>query len=221
MEKKLNFKELTSFSNALSGMKIVAIVVSITAILSSVFLFVYYTNQISELNKQLDVARNQRFVFDPTSGFMLRGSFRMLEEEDRKNLYKSLVNRFIDCFYDFDGETFKDNLKIGTAYVSEDVANIKLSDYLEGKYNLGQKLLDEKTVWYAKVDSMTIRTDLKPIQGIVYARKKIVKPYGNEMYHLIGKFTIRDLDKITEKNEYAAIIDQWKIVDESIIEETE
>lgn len=216
-----SFKELTSFSNALSGMKIVSIVVSVVSILACVFLFVYYTNQVSELNKKLDVARNERFIFDPTSGFMLRGSFRMLQEEDRKNLYKSLVKRFIDCFYDFDGETFKDNLRIGTAYSSEEVSNIKLSDYLEGSFNLGQKLLDEKTIWYAKVDSMEIRTDLVPIQGIVYARKKIVKPYGTENFNLVAKFTIRDLDKITEKNEYAAIIDQWKIVDESIIIEEE
>lgn len=208
-------KDLTSFSRALNGMKMITIAVASTAILGMVIVFAVYISQLSDMNTQVIQARSEHFVIEPTSGHILKGSFRALNQGDRENMLKALVGRFVDCWYDFDGETFKENLKTGLNYSSQEVANMFLAEYLKSDFDLGHKLKDEKMNWYCYVDSITINMDNKI--GTFYGKQKIVKPYGHKWIKLTARFQLRDLDKITEKNEYAAVVENWKIVEQTEI----
>lgn len=212
-----NIKDLTSFSSALSGMKVLAITVTCVSVVSVVIIWLIYLSKIERVNQQLDEARTQKFVMDPLSGFMLRGSFKSLERKDREYIYNAVARRFVDYWYDFDGETFKNNLEQGMNYCSQEVANMKLSDYLNKDFNLGQQLRDEKTRWYTYVDSVDLNMENKI--GMIWAKRKIQKPYEHKWYNLVAKFKVRDLDKITPDNEYAALIEKWVVLNDDELED--
>lgn len=205
-------KDLTSFSKALSGMKLITISVAGASVLGMVIVFVMYVSQLGEMNHQVIEARSQHFVIEPTSGHILKGSFRALNVGDREKMLKALVGRFVDCWYDFDGETFKENLKTGLNYSSQEVSNVFLAEYLKSDFDLGHKLKDEKMNWYCYVDSVAL--NMESMIGTFHGKQKIVKPYGQKWIKLVARFQIRELDQVTDKNEYAAVIDKWKIVEQ-------
>lgn len=210
-------KDLTSFSKALGGMKIITIIVVSTSLIGWVVIFTVYSTKMEVMSNMVAEARREGFAFDPTSGHILRGSFRALTLNDRKKMHQALVQRFVDCWYDFDGETFKENLKMGVDYSSQEVSNMFLAEYLQGEFDLGYKLRDEKMNWYAYPDS--VKMDMENMTGVFYGKQKIVKPYGHKWLSLVAHFKIRELDKVTEKNEYAAVVEKWKVVEQKALEE--
>jgi hypothetical protein len=215
MNKEVSIKDFGGFSSAINGLKILAILTVVLSILSVIGMFFLYTSKLDAMNAELSESKKHMFVLEPESSMMMKGTFKMMQGRDREIIYRALVNRFVDCFYDFDAETFKSNIETGINYTSNEVAKTKLADYLEGSFNLANKLRDEKMIWYAKIDSIKINMDTK--EGIIWGKRKTVKPLESTMNNLIARFSIRDLDKITEKNEFGCVIDKFSIVDESVI----
>jgi hypothetical protein len=210
-------KDLSSFSNALKNLKIIAIVAIVASLFSCLSMFLIFIIKVDDFGNKIQQASRESFVIEPTSGHILRGSFKALNYEDRKKINTALVSRFVSYFYQFDGETFRDNLKTGLNYSSQEVANVFLSEYLQGEFNLGVRLKDEKMQWYVTADS--IKIDMNTMEGVYYGKQKRQKPFGYQVFSMTGYFQIRELTNVSEKNEYAAVVEKWKVTKFDKIEE--
>ncbi len=204
-------KNLSGWSKANNGLKQVAIITIGLSLATVVGMFFYFTVEVNNLNEKLDKARTEKFILDPSSGLMLRGSFRDYNRRDRENIYKALSRRFVDSWFGFDAETYQENWRMGSHYSSIEIRNRFISNYGKNGKNIPYEMKYNNMQWYSYVDSVKIDMESKPVYGQIYFKRKVKKPAGQKWDLMVGEFEIRDLDRATEENEYAAIIERWRI----------
>lgn len=212
----MDIKEISSFKASTNALKMVSII--IVALSFIMVGFLAYQNSLDrmEYNKSLEEFRSKAFVLNTATGRLLTGEYRRQTPDDRRQIYRGLVREFFECFYQFDGYSLEDNLERGIEHSSFDVSEVIYKTYFSKGKDLTSEMKQEKMSWYIKVDSVIQDVD-DPLHGIAYAKHKIVKPYATSLYQLVAEFTLKEIDEVTDKNLYGAIVDKWIILDQQKI----
>lgn len=214
MSKEENLRTITNFSGALNSLKVVALAAVVAGVGLAGFFGYMYLEATKEYNRSSDELRQSMAVLDPVSGMRLRAEVKLISDEQRSFYKKALVTRYIDCAYDFDGNTFKENITQMGYLCSEDVYESKLAKYLNGNFNLGTKLRDKEMTWYASVsqEKIVLSTRDNGMSGVVTFVKTTKSPVnvGREEFEIA--FKLKELDTPTKNNVYGYIIEEWSLI---------
>ena len=207
----MEFKEITNFKKSTNSLKIITLS-SIIALftMTGVMYWMNYENS-KRFEEKLALHQNTKFVLNPTSGRILTGEFRIHTPDDRRQMYRGLVSEFYECFYDFDGHSIWDNIDAGVNLCNGKVGEVIVSTYFNSQKDLEKEMLQEDTRWYIDVDSVKLDID-NPLHGFAYAKRAIKKPHGFLEHTIDVEFFLEDIDEITDRNPYAAIVTKWTVI---------
>jgi len=204
-----DFKSLSGYDSAFKLIKVAFLLVIGLSILSNCFVYYYAIKKIDEHN-------NSFWLLDKKTGEVYQAirSTRITIEE-RKVEYKHLVSDFYKYFYEFDQFTFEDHINKALNLVGESGKEM----YEEYKRDgVMRKLQEGNQRVTIEVDSIIIDMSATPIKGIAYARQTTERAGGKLSRHLNSRFFIHDLDVKTDANPHAAMLEDFQIIDDSVIQ---
>ncbi len=207
----MEIKSINNFSTAFSIVTKIAVGVCIASLLFAGFVFHQCTVEISKLNKELNDTRKSIVVLDPKSGIIQKGNFFIENRETREREYKHVVEVFLKNMYQFDQNTYEENINTGLNYSGE-VGQSIAQDYENNQ--LYNKLVNENMEWYVTCPFDQIKIEERGegyVKGVVYAAQTIVKPMGGGKRNLHATFIVRDSEGRSDKNLHGAIVDSWRI----------
>ena len=167
------------------------------------------------MNK-IEQYQNKLWLLDKETGEVYKAvKSNGISKEERKVEYKHLVTDFYKCFYEFDQFTFENHINSALNLIGESGKEM----YEEYKRDgVIMKLQEGNQRVTVEIDSIFIDMDSKPIRGIAYAKQTTERSNGKLSRHLNSQFLIYDLDTKTEENPHAAMIEDFQVTDNSVIQ---
>ncbi len=209
------FKDLASHSRIFGLAKFSMIITSVVLILGTLGSLYVYTSKTESLVERMDDIDKKGWVLDPTSGIMMGAERRIMDYQDRKNQLEGLIRTTVGCWFTLNGDIFKHQIEKGLDLSSPKLANKMFDKYerYQGDWNLGEYMQGTNLRWVVYEDS--IHYNMESHVGMFYGKKKILKGKNAIWTKLVIKYQINETLKSTKKNLYAAVVDDWIIMDET------
>lgn len=204
-----DFKLLSGFDSAFKYLKIISLIVIVLSVSGNCVIYFYSVRKIEE---------NQRsfWLLDKKTGEVYQAiKSQQLSKEERKIEYKHMVADFYKYFYEFDQFTFEDHINKALNLIGESGKEMYEEYRRDGVMRKLQEGNQRVTV---EIDSIFIDMNVNPVHGVAYVKQTTERENGKLSRHLNSKFSIYDLDAKTDENPHAAMLEDFQITDNSIIQ---
>lgn len=216
--------------NYKNSIKMMQLMVITTVIVSIGFAgYVYFTS-----NQELQKLRSQIWVFNPVSGAAYKADLTQKAEGIRMAEYRHHVRNFYNLWYSYDQYDFMPNADkalflIGDAgkQLWERDKTVNNLDILQDK-NMSVKIEIKNLEIFVDTEAKKFINDYQgylnyaeksgwPIVGFVEAVQTLYTPGGNRSRNMNAIFSLEDMDSRTDENPHAAMIMDFYIYNDEII----
>jgi len=219
--------KINNYKNVITMMQGIVLLVIVASIGFSVY--IYYT-----ANQELSSLRSQIWVFNPVSGAAYKADLKERSEGIRVSEYRHHVMNFYDFWYEYDQYDFMENADIALNLIGDIGKEMWDKDKTAGNLavlqekNMSVKIeVQNLEIYVGKEADDFIKKyngyfdfasrQSWPIVGYIEAVQTLHTANGSRSRNMHSMFSLKDMDKRTDENPHAAMIMDFFIYDDEII----
>lgn len=204
-----NLKGLMNYKSAFQLMQIVFFIIVVVFLV--IVGIIYFNSQ-----KRIASLQNSIYVIDKTGA--IASANRMQQTKDTRLFeYKDQVKSFFQLWYQLDPASYNGNINNALKLIGKS-GKVLYAQYLDAE--IEKKLITNGITTKSYVDSIKFDTSTLPVKGIVYGRQDIIRKNVTTKRMMVCTFTITDINR-SEDNSHGALIDNWNVINNKIINKNE